>query len=131
MFNVFCTSNPTPSRVLVLVELCIICNLLSGLFVPTPNLLLVLFQNKFVGCDTVLVPLPTNIEPGVKVDAPVPPHLADKTPYIILLASKDVKSLPEPEITPDNLILPDTSKFVVGSVFPTPTLPEESIVIEL
>jgi hypothetical protein len=32
---------------------------------------------------------------------------------------------------PDKLILPDISKLVDGFVFPTPTFPEESIVIEL
>ena len=102
-----------------------------GLFFPIPNLLLVLFQTKFVGCNIVLLSFPTNIEPDVKVVAPVPPHLTDKTPSVILVAFKDIKLAPDPEIIPDNFILPETSKFSEGLVFPTPTLPEESIVIEL
>ena len=55
------------------------------------RVLVPVFQVKLLGCIKVLVPFPTNIEPAVKVVAPVPPRLTDKTPDVILVAFNEVK----------------------------------------
>ena len=102
------------------------CNLLVGLFVPTPNLLLVVSQVKLDDCIRAPVALPTNNWLATKVPVPVPPWATAKVPFDIFVAFNEDKLAPEP-LNNVAVIVPFTSSIVLG-VLPIPTLPSLLIV---
>lgn len=77
-----------------------------------------MFQVKLLDCFTVSLPI--NIEPSIKVVKPVPPFETDKVPK----ETFETFTVPVyiPDIEPETLIFPITSKVVVGTVVPIPNL---------
>ena len=99
-------------------------DLLLRIFVPTPNLKSVLFQNNLSVCPIAVVELANNNPPFVKIARPVPPFTTGNVPEALL-------TLIAPEIVPEAVIFPPTCNATSGLGLFIPTLPSLRIVITL